>query len=753
MIREFLETVWGDDTTGRASVWYRRRPGQKQPIDAQQWFNWPEDVDRVVEFIESKSALDVYVPVALFSEDRRVPEVATTTCTVWQDADAIDPADYRIAPSVIVETSPGRYHCWWQLDKAYPAEETELVTRKITYCHKDAGADVSSWGRNKLLRVPGTYNSSHGFPEQVTAEFTGAVYTLQELADAYDDIEIPTGPYSRLRTKVEQGGSIINLSAPKVDDLPEFMDVQSKLPEEFPLDLITREPGPDNRSEMRWKLIAELVEAGLTDEETFVIAWKAKCSSKWWEDSRGEDGLWAEIAKERQRYDWGKAEALEPVKPRARKSKRSSIEILTTDERARAKKVFRGTWIHEYEEWVRTRVKIYNAPYHRAGAWMALSQLVGETARLNIGGNDIPLGLYFFVLGGTTTGKSQAKGYMRRTIHHGYHGDKNPDVGDDVSIAALQDVLRDRPLGAGMMSSDEVDGVLNKMKDRSGWRSEDMSKYTDMYDGSVPPLIRKGNIDGVWTKVQFSWFGMGTEVKVIDALDRVMFESGFLARFQWFIGANMDVSEADLGVRFGGETQYREQMQVIEQWKDRFSGIRESWAFRRMTAPAGIPIIEPDSEETGDYMQKVTARLEKTLWQGDPNIDILRPSLTRTNITVAKFAALLALSDGRFTFTKDDVLVALWQCEELLGNLYYIAARVSSSDHSKQLDAILDYVLAHGPDCKSERIFRFMSDRYGLDVLTVERYRDELRAQNRISFVATGAKHSWVANAVEPRGE
>ena len=125
MIREFLETVWGDDTTGRASVWYRRRPGQKQPIDAQQWFNWPEDADRVVEFIESKSALDVYVPVALFSEDRRVPEVATTTCTVWQDADAIDPADYRIAPSVIVETSPGRYHCWWQLDKAYPAEETE----------------------------------------------------------------------------------------------------------------------------------------------------------------------------------------------------------------------------------------------------------------------------------------------------------------------------------------------------------------------------------------------------------------------------------------------------------------------------------------------------------------------------------------------------------------------------------------------------------------------------------------------------
>lgn len=743
MINQFLEAIYGD-AYGRTSVWWRHKPGAKSPIDRQQWFNYPDQIDDMVEFINSKSALDVYVPVSLFDSDSRKPEHATTVSSLWQDTDTFDPDGYRVQPSIIVTTSPGRTHCWFQLDRPYPAEQAEVIVRKITYAHKDAGADVSSWSRAKLLRVPGTYNSSHGFPEQVTAKFNGNIYTLQELANAYDDIPIPNGPVSKMRTDTAS-------PKPLPKDLPDFIEVQSKLPDDFPIELITGEPGDDNRSEMRWRLIAELVEAGLTDEETFVIAWKAKCSAKWWEDPRGESGLWAEIAKERQKYEWGdKPDAKPATRPRAH-TKREPVEILTPEERERAKRVFKTTWVHEYEEWVRSLVKIYNAPYHRAGGWMALSQLIGETVRLNIGGNDVPLGLYFFVLGGTTTGKSQAKGYMRKVIHHGYHDeDKNPDVGDDVSIAALLDVLRDREGQAALMSSDEVDGMLMKMKDSHGWRSEDMAKYTDLYDGQVPPLIRKGNIDGKWTKTQFSWFGMGTEVKVVDALDRVMFESGFLARFQWFIGENINVSEDDLGVSFGGEQSYRDQLRVIEDWGDRFKRIYESWSFRRLSAANNaIPIIQPDSTETSEYFRRVTAKIEKHMFAGDQNIDILRPSISRTVITAAKFAALLAIADGRFVFTKDDLLVGLWHCEELLGNLHYIAGQVASSDHAKQLDAVYDFILANGPDCKSERIFRAMSTKFGLDVTTVERYRDELRAQNRVSFVPSGQKHGWVATAVE----
>lgn len=742
MIRDFIEAVLGQ-VEGRTSLWWREKPGHKSPIDKQQWFSYPADLDKMVKFAESKAHKDVYLPVAVFKADQRIPDNTTLVHSLWNDTDTFNPDDYRVPPSIIVRTSEGRTHCWWTLDKSYEATRAETVVKKITYCHKGDGADVSSWGRNKLLRVPGTVNTSHGEPQPVTVQYTGNVYSLQEIAEAYDDVPLPVAPPRSAMEPMPEG------DAPT--DLPDFFDTQAKLPDDFPLELLTAQPTTDNRSEMRWRLIAELIEAGLTDEETFVIAKQSPTARKWFEDRRGLDGLWSEILKERQRYQWGEVPDAEPAKPKAHKGSR--VTLLDDDERRRAKAHYKTTWIYEYEEWVKHSLKIYNPPYHRAGAWMALSQLVGECARINVRGKDIPLGLYFFVLGKTSTGKSEAKDYMQATIHRGYSGDqKNPDIGDDISTAALLDILRDRPRGASVMSSDEVDGLLSQMVDKGNWRSSDISTYTYLYDGKVQPVARKGSTEnaGTWTKTQFSWFGMGTPDAVIATLSRKMFESGFLARFQWWLGRDMEIDEAEGGVVLGGESSYREQNEVISKWHDKFAAVKQGWLMRRMdTYDGDLPIIEPDSPETAEYFRQKTSRLEYTLWAGDKNHEILKPSLRRTDITVAKMAALLAISDGRMTFNKDDLLVALLHSEEVLGNLYYIAGLVSSSDHAKQLDAIYDFVLAHGQDVKSSVIFRAMSERFGLTVTDVERYRDELRAQNRLSFVATGQKHEWKANAIE----
>jgi hypothetical protein len=340
-------------------------------------------------------------------------------------------------------------------------------------------------------------------------------------------------------------------------------------------------------------------------------------------------------------------------------------------------------------------------------------------------------------------------------VHRGYSGDqKNPDIGDDISTAALLDILRERPKGVSMMSSDEVDGLLSQMVDKGNWRSSDISTYTYLYDGKVQPVARKGSIEnaGSWTKTQFSWFGMGTPAAVIDTLNRKMFESGFLARFQWWIGEDMEIDETEGGVSLGGEASYREQNKIIDKWRDRFSEAKQGWTMRGMQAYDGdLPIIEPDSPETAEYFRKKTGHLEYTLWAGDKNHEILKPSLRRTDITIVKMAALLALSDGRMSFSKDDLLVAMLHCEAALENLYHVAGLVASSDHAKQLDAIFDFVLAHGQDVKSSTIFKAMSERFGLTVLDVERYRDELRAQGRLSFVATGQKHEWKANAIEAK--
>lgn len=742
MIRDFIEAVLGE-AEGRTSLWWREKPGRKSPVDRQEWFSYPDELDKMVRFAESKASKDVYLPVAVFNADQRIPENTTLVHSLWNDTDTFNPDDYRVPPSIIVRTSEGRTHCWWTLDKPYEAKAAETVVKKVTYCHKGAGADVSSWGRNKLLRVPGTVNTSYGEPQPVTVEYTGNVYTLQEIAEVYDDVPLPVTP-SRATTE-----PMPTEDAPT--DLPDFFDTQSKLPDDFPLELLTAEPSADNRSELRWRLLAELIEAGLTNEETFVIAKQSPTARKWFEDRRGLDGLWSEILKERQRYEWGEIPDAVPATPEPRKSKK--VRLLDDEERKRAKEHYKKSFICEYEEWVASHLKTFNPPYHRAAAWMVLSQLVGEAARINVRGKDIPLGLYFFVLGKTSTGKSESKDYLQIAIHRGYSGDqKNPDIGDDVSTMALLDILRDRPKGVTMMSSDEVDGALATMKDRGSWRSADLATYTYLYDGKVQPVARKGSTDnaGQWTKTQFSWFGMGTPAKVIDVLDRSMFESGFLARFQWWLGNDTEIDEDEMGTSVGGEASYREQNVAVDAWRERFSDIKQEWVIAGMGAYDGdLPIIEPDSKETAEFLKKKTAHIEFTLWNGDKNQDILKPSLRRTNITVVKMAALLAISDHRMSYSKDDILLALLHCEEVLENLYYVAGLVSSSDHAKQLDAIYDFVLGHGQDVKSSVIFRAMSERFGLTVTDVERYRDELRAQNRLSFVATGQKHEWKANAIE----
>lgn len=742
MIRDFIETVLGE-TEGRSSIWWRPRGGENAPINRAEWFDYPAQLDEMVEFAESIADKDVYLPVAVYDSDSRVPKRTTQVAALWNDTDTFDPDEYRIQPSIVVETSEGRTHCWWLLDRPADAKQAETVVRKLTYAHKGAGADVSSWGRNKLLRLPGTTNTSHGSPQRVTIrKDTGAIYTLAEIANAYDDIPLTPIPEPREMSSLPVGDI--------PENLPDFFEAQAKLPEEFPIELLTAEPQGGNRSELRWLLLSTLIENGLTNEEAFVIAKQSPAASKWFEDSRGLTGLWAEILKERERFGWGKLEGAEPAEPV--KVTRKRVEILTPEERERAQKHYKKTFLHEYEEWVSSHLKVYNAPYHRAAAWMVLSNLVGENARVNVRSKDVPCGLFFFVLGETSTGKSESKDFMQDAIHRGYPEAKNPDIGDDISIGALMDILRDRPRSATIMSSDEVDGMLSQMRDKNGWRSADMATYTYLYDGKVSGQGRKGNTDdvGKWTKTQFSWFGMGTPAKVFPVLDRAMFESGFLARFQWWFGDAHEISESDMGVEIGGESSYNARGKTIEKWKIHAQKVSSGWGFRRMNIPdEDVPIMDVDRSETAEFIKQKTAQIEARLWRDDPNYDILYPSLRRTMITVAKMAALLALWDQRQTFGKDDVLVALLQSEELLANLYYAASQVSTSQHAKMLDVMYDYIAISGQDTPSEKIFRWMSEKHNLDMAQVERYRDELRAHGRISFVQTGASHSWKATAVK----
>ncbi len=742
MIKDFITTILGQ-AEGRVSLWRREGFGPKAPIDRQKWYDYPADLDAMVRSVEENVTKDVYITTATYGQDDRKPQHTLMAGCVWLDADTCPPDRMRVPPSVVVQSSEGRWQLYWVLDEPVRAAEASKISRQMAYAHKSEGADLSSWPSNKVMRVPGTSNTNWGFPFRVTAETNGLVYTLEELAEAYKDVDLDSIPTGHT-----------NIDVPKYERA-DFFEAQAKLPADFPLDLLTREPevGPaGNRSEMRWALVSSLVEAGLSDPEVLAIAWQAPASSKWREDPRGDDMLRWEIAKERLKYEEGFGRVLPPDPdapplpdpkpvPVRRSTKPVPVPILSADDRHRARALWEQSWLGEYETWLRKSIKIYNAPYHRAAAWSALSALLGDCAYIRGGKRDVPLNIWTWTIGPPATGKSEARDAMQLVVHKGHSAEKNPDIGDDASSVGLYDKLHKMEKQATLFNSDEADGLIEEMVTKGGWKTGQMSKWTYLFDGRVPPSIRAGANDGEWCNTVFNMYMSGTHEGVFGVLNRKMFAKGFLTRMVWFIGETMEIPEELRGFRAsGGDTA---DLSKIAEWKLRFYDIRQTWGFRGMGR--GRDYIETD-DVAADFYQQMTARIESGPLSSEPNWDIIKPSIIRLNTTMYKMAALIAIAAGRTAISKDDMLIALYQGEELLGNLVYVANNISDSEHSKTLDLVETFIATYPTGAGSPDVYRAMANK-GLTKKDVDGYIAELVAQRRIRYQPMG-EGRWTAKVV-----
>lgn len=95
-----------------------------------------------------------YCPNA-FAEPKRLAIHALPTPFAWCDIDGGDPYKFDPRPTILVETSPGRYQGIWELDRAIEPKEAEALSKGLTYRF---GGDPNGWSITKLLRVPETVN-------------------------------------------------------------------------------------------------------------------------------------------------------------------------------------------------------------------------------------------------------------------------------------------------------------------------------------------------------------------------------------------------------------------------------------------------------------------------------------------------------------------------------------------------------------------------------------------------------------------
>jgi hypothetical protein len=204
---------------------------------------------------------------------------------VWVELDDgdIPPETFNPAPSIIVNTSPNRYHLYWLLDKGYPAEEVERINYRMVYGH-NLREDKGGWARTKWLRLPGSssYKREVPFNITVTQDHSHLIYTLDDFSD------LP-----------EVGDMLFVNEAlpdpPNPDNLPTAEEIADRysLPRELE-DLLNREK--KDRSAALWRMYHLCYYAGITQEECFVLV-RNSPNDKFhasWRYSADED-LWKDI--------------------------------------------------------------------------------------------------------------------------------------------------------------------------------------------------------------------------------------------------------------------------------------------------------------------------------------------------------------------------------------------------------------------------------------------------------------------------
>lgn len=761
-MRQFIETILGDQSGNAVmAIATGRTETGKLRVDRQQWFRYPEELDAMVEYAERKRAGDqrnVYISPLIYGDKKTVKKKpngeeysflsraignAVSSNVIYMDSDLCPPEKFRLAPSIHVNTSEGHGHDYWLLTEPIAAKEAAEIAHRITTTHKDDGCDPSGWSANKLLRMPTVNTKDPEAPWEITWDDTAEVYTLDELRLAYPDAATVE------RVKSEIRDEPIDEDIPPLEDLPDHETLLGRIPqsERRLNDLIFKKPLVGEagwRSEQRYALLLDLQRFGFSIEETVSIAWHSPAARKWRDDQRGVEGLWMEARKAQTEVyfergtDAGMSAAteLEAVKKTVER-----LELLVGQERLVAGGA--PSWMDEYLAWAKLRLPVLNEPYHRMLAWMVLSSAFAGTAYAPKPSGRMHLNIYSFVIGGSSSGKTDALHCMWDVIR-AIHPSDDPDIGGNHSDTALTERILGREGKVSFTWNDEADGTLATWK-QGGWSTGVQSTITKLYDGFVPQLSRVGKVELQKPNARAYVLSlmMGTPEGMFQVLDRGMFRTGFLARQLWAIGDEIPVTKDSLRTSQQAVATLHEEDPIPKLWADRF---QRTITMLRGNLPAGhqhIPML---------FTEEALARFDEAKWAihthfaHHPEQDVFLTSIRRLYDIMWKAAALLALSEGSRWITRRHVLAMLEHAEEWIFSLQTVAARISSSAFSRACDEIEQFIASHDKQrADAAKVYKLRStepvritDEYLQSLIRQGRLVEQVSDHRRVYHIPSG---------------
>lgn len=625
--QQFFGYLFGDEARGYVCIAVADR--NKQNFK-QRFFSWPDQRDRLTAYLDSVATTrNVWFCTSLLSVEERKKEYCLPSGFAWADLDTANPEDIDPKPSVVVESSPGRYQAYWRIDGSeIPADLAEDYSRRIAYKFK---ADKSGWDLTQLLRVPFTLNFKYEPP--VGVKIIG-IASERIPVDVLEAIEPP------VLTEVDGSGVDITVPMPNPADLPSAETVmyrykaEGKMSDTFAA-LYTQTPDDKaDWSRILWRFVKSCLEMGMTREETLVVSMTAACN-KYVRDNRPVQYLWRDIVKAEAEYNrytilvGGKVEFLKmPV-------------LVDPDD------VKEDAFIKSYKDWANQAT---DAPpqYHELSCFIALSSIVCSGLYLRVEWGEIVPNLWGLLLGESTlTRKTTA---MRLATDMIASIDESLILATDGSAEGLLTGLSHRPQRVSMYLKDEVSGLFDSIN-RKDYLAGLPETLTQLYD--VPKvltrLLRKETI--TISEPYFIFFGGGIRDKVYSLLNDEYILSGFLPRFLVVSGEN-DLSRVR---RTGPPTA------ISTERKD---NIVRSLADLRERYNVSVPVTI--AGQTVEMSSRIEAKLTDEAWELFGTIEE-----TLTNAGAESEISMLALptfSRMAFSCLKMSMLVAASRREPTTSN-------------------------------------------------------------------------------------
>ncbi len=512
----FFEVIFGK-ATGFLCIAFRE--SKPNAVFEEQFFKYPDKLPLALDYINTNVLKgDIWFSPMLFDVPRRSKATVISCPVAWADLDQCPPERMLVEPSLVIESSGGRYQALWRFKEPLEPYDAEDISRKIAYYHADDGADKSGWDLTQLLRVPFTVNYKYkDLPQPPVVSIIATsrdMYTIESFSEypvpvehAYDILPFP-------ETLPENGDKDKVLNKHRLELPPEVWM------------LIANKPQADWSKDL-WRLEMLLAESGLTREEIFTIVKDAACN-KYKRDGRSEKLLWREVCKAYSRNSYQAAELYGTIEV-------DLAPVILSDAQRELIKDYHS-FIDDYYDWA-SSLGDAAKQYHIAGAFTILSSLLGGNVRLPTSFGTILPNLWFMILADTTlTRKSTAMDIAVDLLNE---VDTDALLATDGSIEGLLTALSMRPGRPSLFLRDEFSGLLEQMakKDYYAGMGETLTK---LYDGKFQKRILRKEVLEVREPILIILAG-GIKSRIQELLTREHVSSGFLPRFI-FITAESDTS-------------------------------------------------------------------------------------------------------------------------------------------------------------------------------------------------------------------